>query len=215
MMEASINMDDPLSTDLPPNPRATPEPEVGRKAPKAPKATKAAAGINAELKEIETKLAALLGRPAIPMHLAGDEWPATHVEENAAPLAKQIAQAARDNARLREQLLKLLRVGDGAGLVFAALAYLVPVLLYYGVVPAPPLVRSQLGVPERAAVRGRSLGDIARAEREHAERLAALVEEEEEAVRFAHAPAPAAEPPPENTYESQAGPFPPIPSSPA
>jgi hypothetical protein len=160
--------------DLPPKRKAG-RPKGAKNRPKAaPTAERSAsAKVAAECREIEQKLAALLARPAIPMHLAGDQWPAAHVEANAPGLATAVANAARENANLRAQLLRLLKVGDGAGLVLAVIAYLAPILIYYGVIPAPPMVRQQLGVPVRAEVRGQSIAEMMRQEAEqHAQREA-------------------------------------------
>jgi hypothetical protein len=162
------------AADLPPNPQGTPEPEVGagakreRKGRGRPKGYKPPPKdgpnqtIKKECREIQTKLTALLARPAIPMHLAGDAWPAAHIEQNSPGLAHAIALACETNAALRAQLNRLLTIGDGASLVFAAAAYLAPVLIYYGIIPAPPMVRVQLGVPTRAEARGESIADTMR-----------------------------------------------------
>jgi hypothetical protein len=168
----------------------------------APPNAGARASVRTEAREIEQKLASLLGRPAFPMRLAGDEWPAEHIESNAPGLASAVARRCEEDARLREQMLRLLRVGDNAGLVMAAVMYLVPVLLYYGVVPAPPVLTAQLGVPNRADVRGVSITEQMRAEAENAERVRA----QGERVASAHAQDPASQP--ENTVGAQAGPVP-------
>ena len=209
-MADTINMDDPLSSDTPPNRAGTPPPDTGReRAPAKPKGTsKANAQAKAEAKEIEQKLSALIIRPAIPMHAIGDEWPAQHLEATGPAFAKALARKAEENANLRAQLLRLLRVGDDAGLVISGLLCAVPILAYYEVLPVPPLVRSQLGVPRRAEARGTSVMDVMRDERAEAERLAAM---QEAAVGFEHGNAPPSvdpEPPPENTVAAQAPPIP-------
>jgi hypothetical protein len=173
-MTAVIDMDDPLATAPP---RDTPPKSSGDDAgsggpgqapPTEPKKRRGRvpgdAQLKADLKEIEVKLTQLLQMPAIPMDAAGDDWPARHIEQRAPALAHAIAETARNNIQLREKLLQLLRVGDGAGLVIAALAYAAPVALYYGVIPVPPPIRAQLPVPRREEARGESIIDKMRAE---------------------------------------------------
>lgn len=111
-----------------------------------------AANVAAELKELEEKLSNVLTAPAIPMAMAGDGWAANHVSERAHPLAVQIVNLARENDAFRARLLVLMRTSDQAQIVFAAGAYLIPLLAYYGVLPLPPVVRAQLGVPDRREV---------------------------------------------------------------
>lgn len=152
-MSTQINMDDPLAPpgpkDVPPGPR---EPAAaGEPAPKRRGRPKGDAQLKLDLKEIEDKLATLLETPAIPMAVAGDVWPAQHIEQRAKPLAKAISQACKDNPQLREKLLQYLRVGDSASLILAVGVFLVPILIYYGILPAPPIVKIQLQIPDRQA----------------------------------------------------------------
>jgi hypothetical protein len=153
-VSAVINMDDPLAppprdtppspkdpADAPPAPAGSTAPRRGRKAGDAQ--------LKLDLKEIEEKLGNLLELPGIPMAAAGDVWPAQHIERHAHPLAKAIANACKDNPQLRAKLLQLLRVSDNASLAVAVFSYLVPILLYYGLLPVPPIVRAQLQVPDR------------------------------------------------------------------
>ena len=123
------------------------------------------------------------------MVATGDIWPAQHIEAQAAPLAKAIANACKDNVQLRNRLLQFLRVSDNANLGIAIFSYLVPILLYYGILPAPPMVRAQLGVPDRADVRGPT-----------------LAQQMEDAVRSQNATAP---PPPATNEPAPAGQPPP------
>ena len=167
-MSAVIDMDDPLAA-TPPGPKDTPP------SPRDPKDTPAAetprkrnrktgdAQLKLDLKEIEEKLAVLLETPGVPMAAAGDVWPAQHIEHRAAPLAKAIATACKDNPQLREKLLQLLRVGEGASLLIAAVAYIAPVAMYYGLVPAPPILKMQLQIPDRNTVRQASVMEQMRA----------------------------------------------------
>lgn len=134
--------------DTPPGAAAA-EPAARRK--RGPRGPNKASEV-AELKEIEDKLAQVLGAPALAMHMAGESWPATHIESRAQPLAHQITLKAKENAEFRKRLLSILRSTDGAQLLVAAVMYLIPVLIYYGFVPVPPALKAQLGVPDRVAV---------------------------------------------------------------
>lgn len=144
--------------DVPPvpqEPRETPkDTPPGVAAAEPTKRTRRSRGPNkasevAELKEIEDKLAQVLGAPALAMHMAGETWPANHIETRALPLAHQITLKAKENAEFRKRLLSILRSTDGAQLLVAAVMYLIPVLIYYGFVPVPPALKAQLGVPDR------------------------------------------------------------------
>lgn len=176
-MSTLIDMDDPLAAapprDTPPSPSRDGENgqskgrEPGDAASAEPKRRGRKPGdaqLKLDLKEIEEKLGNLLELPAVPMAAAGDVWPAQHIEARAHPLAKAIAQSCKDNPQLREKLLQLLRVGDGAGLVLAALAYAAPVALYYGLLPVPPLVKHQFQIPDRAEAREPSIVEQMRAQ---------------------------------------------------
>lgn len=111
------------------------------------------AALNAELKKLEGQLEALLVAPAVPMHMAGDEWAAAHVEGRGPELAHQVVELARRNVAFRLQLQKLLAVNESAQLGLAAASYLLPLLIYYGLLPTPPIVKDQLKVPDRAVAR--------------------------------------------------------------
>jgi hypothetical protein len=113
----------------------------------------AGAALNAEVRKIEEAVTAILVAPAVPMHMSGDDWPADHVEARGPELSKQIGALARRNAAFRAQLQKLLSTSENGQLAFAAAAYLVPVLIYYGVIPVPVMVKNQLEVPDRGAAR--------------------------------------------------------------
>jgi hypothetical protein len=179
-MSAQIDMDNPLNEpttvrDTPPGAKADPAgtSSPAGSAPK-PKGRKAGdAQLKLDLKEIEEKLSRLLELPAVPMVATGDVWPAQHIEAQAAPLAKAIANACKDNPQLRAKLLQLLRVSDNANLGIAVFRCLAPILLYYGILPAPPLLRAQLGVPNRSEARGPT-----------------LAEQMEDAIRSQNAPPP-------------------------
>lgn len=109
----------------------------------------AGAVLNRELRELEDALNAILVTPAVPMHMAGDHWPAEHLEQRAGPLAHQVVELARRNPAFRAQLQRALSTSENAQLAFAAAAYLVPVLIYFGLIPVPDPVRVQLQVPDR------------------------------------------------------------------
>jgi hypothetical protein len=205
-MSAVIDMDDPLAAapprDTPPQSSGD-DVGSGREPGQAPAPEKRRgrkpgdAQLKADLKEIEAKLADLLKAPAIPMEAAGDAWPACHIEDRAPALAHAITETARNNVQLREKLLQLLRVGDGAGLVFAALAYAAPVALYYGVIPVPPPIRAQLPVPQREEARKSSIIDKMR---EEEERLASR------RARTTENPPPAENEPPPATAQARTPP---------
>jgi hypothetical protein len=173
-MSAVIDMDDPLAAappkrDIPP---VSPE-DKGRGNEAPPSEVKARRGrkpgdaqLKLDLREIETKLTELLTLPSIPMDAAGDEWPARHIERHAPALAHAIAETARGNTQLREKLLGLLRAGDNASLILAILAYAAPVVLYYGILPLPPALPRQFGIPKRDEVRAPSIIDRMREEEE-------------------------------------------------
>lgn len=193
-MSAQIDMDNPLNEptsvrDTPPGAKDSgaddaAAPESPRK--RGPRGTgKADAQLKLDLKEIEEKLSRLLELPAVPMVATGDIWPAQHIEAQAAPLAKAIANACKDNVQLRNRLLQFLRVSDNANLGIAIFSYLVPILLYYGILPAPPMVRAQLGVPDRQEARGPT-----------------LAQQMEDAIRSQNATAP---PPPATNEPAPAG----------
>lgn len=114
--------------------------------------------LNRELRELEDQLTALLVSPAVPMHMAGDHWPGEHIEQRGGPLAHQVVELARRNAQFRAQLQRLLSTSENAQLAFAAAAYLLPVLIYYGFIPVPPPVKAQLQVPDRWEARGEAAG---------------------------------------------------------
>lgn len=191
-MSTVIDMDDPLATapprDTPPSREEEKKAGVtGDAASAEPKRRGRKPGdaqLKADLKEIEEKLTQLLQAPAVPMDAAGDEWPARHIETRAPALAHAITETARNNVQLREKLLQLLRVGDGAGLVIAALAYAAPVALYYGVLPVPPPIRAQLPVPRREEARKPSIIDKMREEEERlaSTRRARTTEDPEEPI---------------------------------
>lgn len=174
-MSTLIDMDDPLAAapprDTPPvSSGETGSPDQGKAFPGESKARRGRkpgdAQLKADLKEIEEKLTQLLQMPSIPMDAAGDDWPARHIEQRSPALAHAITETARNNVQLREKLLQFLRIGDGAGLAFAALAYAAPVALYYGVIPIPSPMRAQLPVPTREGARKPSIIDRMREEEE-------------------------------------------------
>jgi hypothetical protein len=170
-VSAVIDMDDPLAApprDTPPQPSGdgSGSPE---QAPPAEKRRGRKAGdvqLKADLKEIEEKLTQLLTLPSVPMDAAGDDWPARHTEDRAPAFAHAIAETARNNVQLRETLLRWMRMGDGAGLAVAGLAYALPTLIYYEILPIPHPVRAQIPVPRRAEARKPSIIDKMREEEE-------------------------------------------------
>lgn len=179
-MSPVIDMDDPLAAEQPRRDTPPSSPgasgsgsteSAGAAEPKRRGPRKQDAQLKLDLKEIEEKLTGLLQAPAIPMDAAGDTWPARHIENRAPALAHAVAEAARNNTQLRERLLKFLRVQDNGTLLVASLAYALPVLLYYGVLPIPPPIRAQIPVPPREQAREPSIVDRMREEEERMERL--------------------------------------------
>lgn len=167
-----VDMDDPLASsrprDTPPQPRdpdaaGNPPPAASTTPPKR-KRTSPDVQLKSELKEIEDALTALLEIPGLPMAAAGDTWPAQHVEAHAGKLAKAIAQSLKDNPKLRARILTYLRMGENAGLAVAGGTYLIPILIYYGLIPVPPSAKAVVNIPDRDQARGESIFDQMRAE---------------------------------------------------
>lgn len=166
-----VDMDDPLA---PPRPRDTPPQTdaAGNPPPAASTASKRKrtspdTQLKSELKEIEDALTAILEIPGLPMAAAGDTWPAQHVEAHAGKLAKAIAQSLKDNPKLRARILTYVRMGENAGLAVAGGTYLIPILIYYGIIPVPPPAKAALNIPDRDQARGESIFDQMRAQAEY------------------------------------------------
>jgi hypothetical protein len=170
-----VDMDDPLAQpgprDTPPQPRdlgdAAGNPPPAPSTPPKRKRISPDAQLKSELKEIEDALTALLEIPGLPMAATGDTWAAQHVEAHAGKFAKAIAQSLKDNPKLRARILTYLRMGENAGLAVAAGTYLIPILIYYGIIPIPPPAKAVLNIPDRDHARGESIFDQMRAQAEY------------------------------------------------
>lgn len=107
---------------------------------------------SSQIRQLEDRLTQLLSMPALPMAMVGDAWPAEHVAKKAPPLAHQIVEAAKERPALLSRLLSLLEASGPAELLIAAGMYLIPLLIYYGVIPGGPILRSQFNIPDRQEV---------------------------------------------------------------
>lgn len=120
------------------------------KAPKSRSAPSATAikktATTAELKKIEDALTEFLSMPAMGCDLKGDEWPAEHIRGRSPELAKRITTITAHKPEFREQLLKLIDGGMWGPLVFAGVMYILPLGVYYELIPLP--------VPARMALAG-------------------------------------------------------------
>lgn len=148
------------------------------KAPKGakPKVTTPATGkaTSAELKKIEDALTELLASPAMALDLKGDDWPAQHIRNRSPELAKRITKIAEIKPEFRQQLLKMIDGGVWGPLIFAGVMYVLPLGVYYELVPLPVPARMALagGTPTRSEMdeeRGDSVVDPFEQERERIE----------------------------------------------
>lgn len=127
----------PPAGDRPPrgNSQANPANPPKRK----PRAKKAGAVTDAKLREVLTEA---LNVPAVGYSMVGMDWPANHVVRTSEDFANAMVAYSKSNEWLRTQLEKLARGDNAAGmliLAFAlgstAVAYIVPLLAYHGVIP--------------------------------------------------------------------------------
>lgn len=100
---------------------------------------------------IAKRLASMFTAPGFAFELMEGPgcWPAEHVGKAGPDLANEIARYAERNPPFKARLVTFLEGGETAGLVFAAAMYVLPLGMYFGVVPAPPRVKAILAVPER------------------------------------------------------------------
>jgi hypothetical protein len=124
------------------------------KAGGAPARPSSGAVLDRELRALEDQLNGILAAPAAGMHMAGDVWAAEHWEAHTPPFVHQVVELARRNPAFRVQLQRALQVSETGQLIVAGATLLIPLLIYYGILPVPPPVRAQLKVPDRAEARG-------------------------------------------------------------
>lgn len=96
--------------------------------------------------DIEQALAEILTAPSMIAALQGDEWAMHHFTVNGRELAHRIAEVSERHSQLRAWCESLLE-GESVFLVgMAAVAYVLPALLHYNLIPGP---EGMLGVPRR------------------------------------------------------------------
>lgn len=133
------------------------EPAPKDKVPKSKSSASTATAVKktattAELKKIEDALSDFLSMPAMGCDLKGDEWPAEHIRNRSPELAKRITAIAAHKPEFREQLLKMIDGGMWGPLVFAGIMYILPLGVYYELIPLPVPARMALagGTPIRS-----------------------------------------------------------------
>lgn len=105
--------------------------------------------------DIEGALAEILTAPSMIAAVQGDQWAVQHFIVNGKELAHRIAEVSERHPQLRAWCESLLE-GESIFLVgMAAVAYVIPALLHYNLIPAPEGI---LGVPRKPkkAKRGKS-----------------------------------------------------------
>lgn len=106
----------------------------------------AAGKLASETRQIEQALAQLLSVPAIPCAMLGHKWPADHFTTAGPMLAKNLADVAQTNPRLRDLLLKLSQGDSYATILIGTFAYAVPPAIYF-LAPQTSALRPTFGVP--------------------------------------------------------------------
>lgn len=97
--------------------------------------------------DIEGALAEILTAPSMIAAIQGDEWAVHHFVINGKELAHRIAEVSERHSQLRAWCESLLE-GESIFLVgMAAVAYVLPALLHYNLIPGPD---GLLGVPRKA-----------------------------------------------------------------
>lgn len=96
--------------------------------------------------DIESALAEVLCAPAMVAAFQEDEWAANHFVVTGKELAHRIAIVSERNSQLRMWCERLLVGESSAVLALGVLAYLVPPLIHYNLIPGPD---GMLGVPRR------------------------------------------------------------------
>lgn len=96
--------------------------------------------------DIEQALAEILTAPAMIAAIQGDQWAIQHFTVNGRELAHRIAEVSERHSQLRKWCEGLLE-GESVFLVgMAAVAYVIPALIHYNLVPGPD---GLLGVPRK------------------------------------------------------------------
>jgi len=124
---------------------------------KSPKLKKPDAPRDAELKELERILTEALKQPALIMAGFGDEWPAEHILASAPAVSRNLVVASEHNPWLRRRLEDAASGQDAALAVLTLIPllgsigfYIVPLLIYYGLLNAGERTRKMLGdIPHR------------------------------------------------------------------
>jgi hypothetical protein len=111
-------------------------------------------------REIEQALSKILVLPAMPFAWTGDPWVSRHFEERAPVLAQELAKKSETSPALRRQLEWLTKGDTDLSLVMAGVLYLVPPLMYFGIIPAPGAARTLLDVPFREEVKEPGVFDM-------------------------------------------------------
>jgi hypothetical protein len=148
-LEAAVNTegDYERDPDLPPTVADIPPRPKDKKKDTKPPRSKAslAQSKSKELKKIRGGLEGILSAPAF---VISEEWPKGHIEAQAPNLTNAIIAKAESDDEFRKKLSAFLAAGDGAGLFLAAVMYVAPLAIYYGV-PAPPGAKKMLQIPDR------------------------------------------------------------------
>lgn len=96
--------------------------------------------------DIEAALAEILTAPSMIAAVQGDMWAVKHFIDNGKELAHRIAEVSERHSQLRAWCESLLE-GESIFLVgMAAVAYVLPALIHYNMIPGPD---GLLGVPRR------------------------------------------------------------------
>lgn len=137
----------PTPKDAPPKKRGPGRPKGSKNRTKGTGSRARTDTKAAKTVQIEQALAEMLGMPAIPFAMLGDEFCASHFATAGPGLAKQLATMSESNPQLRQVLERALDVSTMGALVMALFMYLMPPLLHHGIIPAPPMVAAMMGVP--------------------------------------------------------------------
>lgn len=136
-----------------------PPPAPSRRRRGRPPGARTGATTAAKTQEIADALGKILVLPSFAMGFTGDPWAAEHFEQAGPAFADAIARHSETNPGLRRVLEKVTMGDANLTLIMAGVIYLLPPAMYFGVLPAPPLLKSQFGVPERGEVRQPSILD--------------------------------------------------------
>jgi hypothetical protein len=126
-------------------------PRPHAKRPKMPPAL-----TSVDLKELEQTLAEALKAPAMVCATFGDEWAAEHFTRSGPYLARNLIMASEHNPWLRRKLEEaatgedaMMMVVSLVGVGGALFAYVIPPIIYWFNLPAPPKTREMFGIPPR------------------------------------------------------------------